>query len=110
MRRGDIYRVHRPGGPDPKHFRIYVVVSRNALAHFTYPTMICAPIYSRAHGIQTEVTVGIDEGLKHPSVIACDNLVSLEKSKLTDYVGSLSPDKLHELDLALCVALDIGSA
>jgi mRNA-degrading endonuclease toxin of MazEF toxin-antitoxin module len=33
--------------------------------------------------------------------------MSLEKSRLTDYVGELAPDKLRELDNALLVALGI---
>jgi mRNA-degrading endonuclease toxin of MazEF toxin-antitoxin module len=37
----------------------------------------------------------------------CDNLVSIRKMDLTDYVGSLSGAKLAELDNALRVALDL---
>ncbi len=51
--------------------------------------------------------VGIDEGLKHESSIHCDELVSLPKSVLTHYVGSLSPEKLEELNRAMKMALDI---
>ena len=35
--------------------------------------------------------------------------MSLEKSRLTDYVGELAPDKLRELDKALLLALGILS-
>jgi mRNA-degrading endonuclease toxin of MazEF toxin-antitoxin module len=37
----------------------------------------------------------------------CDNLVSIRKSDLTGYVGSLSRPKLAELDYALKMALDL---
>ena len=47
--------------------------------------------------------------LKHESAIQCDGLMSLEKSRLTDYVGELAPDKLRELDKALLLALGILS-
>jgi mRNA interferase MazF len=57
--------------------------------------------------LATEVTVGMDEGLKLPSVINCDQLTRLEKSLLTDYVGKLSSKKQHELRAALRVALDV---
>jgi mRNA-degrading endonuclease toxin of MazEF toxin-antitoxin module len=33
--------------------------------------------------------------------------MSLEKSRLTDHVGELAPEKLHELDDALLVTLEI---
>jgi mRNA interferase MazF len=51
--------------------------------------------------------VNIAEGLKHESAIQCDGLMSLEKSRLTDYVGDLASDKLRELDSALLIALGL---
>lgn len=75
-----------------------------------FSTVICAPVYSAYHGLSTQVLVGIEQGLKYDSSIHCDDLVSLPKSVLTDYVGSLSPAKLAELNLALRAALDIGNA
>jgi mRNA interferase MazF len=51
--------------------------------------------------------VGIDQGLKHQSWIMCDNLVSLRKSELTDYVGSLSSRELTELNRSLALALEL---
>jgi len=53
------------------------------------------------------VSVGIPEGLKHESAIHCDNLISLPKSSLTDYVGSLGPTKEAQLTGALSIALAI---
>jgi mRNA interferase MazF len=46
-------------------------------------------------------------GLKHESGIHCDELVSLPKSVLTNYVGMLTFKKVQELNKALCIALDI---
>jgi hypothetical protein len=37
----------------------------------------------------------------------CDNLVSIRKSELTNYVGALSMTQLSELSLALKMALDL---
>jgi mRNA interferase MazF len=45
--------------------------------------------------------------LKHDSCIRCDELVSIAKSDLTDFIGSLSPQKIQELNQALKAALDI---
>ena len=85
-------------------------MSRQVLIDSKFSTVICAPVYSAYHGLSTQVLVGIEQGLKHDSSIHCDDLVSLPKSVLTDYVGSLSPAKLAELNLALRAALDIGNA
>jgi len=51
--------------------------------------------------------VDVEDGLVHVSSIHCDALVSISKSALTDYLGTLSPEKLHLLDEALRVALDL---
>ena len=107
MRRGELYRVRRPGD-DPKKSRVFVVVSRQVLLDSGFSTVVCAPVFSDAHGLSTQVAVGELEGLKHPSAIFCDNLVSLSKADLTNYVGALSPAKIGELNRALRAALELG--
>jgi mRNA interferase MazF len=106
MRRGELYRVRKPGG-DPKQHRVFVVVSRQAVIESRFSTVICAPVFSSGEGLSTQVSVGIDQGLKHQSWIMCDNLVSLRKSELTDYVGSLSSRELTELNRSLALALEL---
>jgi len=104
MRRGEIYRVRRPGD-DPKLYRCFVVVSRQILIDSRFPTVICAPVLASGHGFSTQVAIGLDEGLKHDSWIFCDNLVSLRKVQLTSFVGTLGPTRIRELDRALKIAL-----
>ena len=106
MRRGELYRVFKPGG-DPKQYRIFAIVSRQALIDSRFSTVVCAPIFSSGAELSTQLSIGPDEGLKHQSWIMCDNLVSMRKSELTNYVGSLSGPKLAELDRALMMALDL---
>jgi mRNA interferase MazF len=107
MRRGEVYRVHRPEG-DPKRHRSYVVVSRQTVIDSRYSTVICAPVFTFGDGLLTQVAVGQNEGLKHESWVMCDNLRSLRKSDLNQFVGSLSKSKLDELDQALAIALGLG--
>jgi mRNA interferase MazF len=59
--------------------------------------------------LPTQVSVNTAEGVKHESAVQCDGLMSLEKSRLTDYVGELASDKLRELDSALLIALGLPS-
>jgi len=107
MRRGELYRVYKPGG-DPKEFRVFVIVSRQALIDSRFSTVVCAPVFSHGEGLATQVAIGPDEGMKHPCWVMCDNLVSIRKSELTNYVSSLSGVKLAALKEALKVALDIA--
>jgi mRNA interferase MazF len=106
VRRGELYRVFKPGR-DPKPYRIFAVVSRPAVIESRFSTVVCAPVFSNGEGLSTQVAIGPDEGIKHPSWIMCDNLASVRKSDLSDYVGSLSGSKLTELDEALKIALDL---
>ena len=107
LARGEIYLVSPPPGKDPKRARALVVVSRQTLCDSKADKLICAPINTEADGRSTEVPVGIEDGLKHNSVINCEQLVLVEKYRLTNYVGSLSSKKLALLRDALRIALDI---
>ena len=108
MRRGELYRVTRPSSRDPKKFRVFVIVSRQILIDSRFSTVICAPVYTAYEGLSSQVPVGIDEGLKHDSGIHCDELISLPKSMLTNYVGKLPPEKLDLLETALKIALQLN--
>ena len=107
MRRGDLFRVAKPGGADPKAFRVFAIVSRQAVIDSRFSTVVCAPVYSARHGLASQVAVGPDEGLKHESALHCDELVSLPKARLTRFVGRLSSSQVRDLDRALAAALDI---
>ena len=107
MKRGELYRVRHPKG-DPKRSRVFCVVSRSAVIDSSFSTVTCAPVYSARHGLSTQVPVGPAEGLKHESAIHCDELVSLPKSALTDFVGTLSPSTVGKLNQALAIALELA--
>lgn len=106
MKRGEIYRVHKPGG-DAKEYRAFVVLSRQVLIESRFATVICAPIFSNGQGLSTQVEVGPDQGLKQQSWIMCDNLISLKKADLGNYIGSLTAAKFNEVSRALKMALDL---
>lgn len=106
MKRGEVYRVHKPGG-DAKQHRLFVIVSRQVLIDSKFSTVICAPVFSNGQALSTQVAIGPEEGLKHPSWIVCDNLVSVRKTELSYFITQLSSAKLAELNRALRLALSI---
>lgn len=110
MRRGELYRLYKASSRDPKRYRVFVVMSRQILLDSRFSTAICSPVYSSFDGLSTQVPIGIEEGLKHESSIHCDELVSIPKSVLTNFVGTLSPSKIEELNHALAVAVGLDSA
>lgn len=107
MMRGELYRIPRPSRDDPKRHRVVVIVSRQPFIDSTSSTVICAPVYTSYHGLESQVLVGIEEGLKHSSSIHCDALLSLPKSVLTYYIGSIPAAKMRSLDHALAIALGL---
>jgi mRNA interferase MazF len=108
MRRGELYRVYQGAKNDPKNHRVFLVVSRQMLIDSKFSTVICAPVYSNYDSIPTQIEVGAEEGLKHDSAIYCDDLISIHKAMLTDYVGAISEAKMQEVNTALRIALATG--
>jgi mRNA interferase MazF len=107
VKRGDLYRVYKASKIDPKKQRVFVVVSRQIVIDSRFSTVICAPVYTKYHGLSTQVPAGPEVGLKHDSAIHCDELVSIPKSRLTNYIGRLNEEKLMHLREALMTAMDL---
>ena len=102
--RGDV--VWADLGP-PAGRRPVCVLTRDAAIE-VLNSITCAPITRTARGIRSEVAVNVDEGLPEPSVISCDNIITVPKHALDDErVGQIDVTKRAELDRALRYALDI---
>jgi mRNA interferase MazF len=106
--RGEIYRTRervpeRGGKPG-----FYVVVSRAFVAeHDAVSTVVCAPIYSQILGLTTEVVVGPRDGLPRACAVRCDFLTLMFKARLTEFVATLSSERITELNRAVATALDL---
>lgn len=93
-------------GP-PAGRRPVVVLTRDAACQ-VLAAVTCAPITRTVRGIRTEVGVGPPHGLPEPSVISCDNIMTVPKGDLDpEPVGQLDDITRAALDRALRYALDI---
>ena len=72
-----------------------------------YSTVICAPVYTAYDGLATQVPLGVEDGLKHDCSIHCDNLISLQKPVLTNFIATLTAEKVELLNQTLAIALDL---
>ena len=109
MKRGEIYRTQEKVPERGYKPGFYVVVSRNFIAgNEDISTIVCAPVYSEILGVKSEVELGVEDGLPHDSAIRCDFLTLMFKRKLTQFVGTLPPAKIKELNRALRYALELG--
>jgi len=57
-----------------------------------------------------QVPVEIGEGLKYSSSVYCDELVSIPKTVISNYIDTLSEQKLDQVNRALATVLAIKQA
>jgi mRNA interferase MazF len=101
VRRGEIWR-YRFKSPDK--LRPVVVLSRPEVIGLLHTVMV-APVTSTMRGAPSEVAIGVAEGLKHPSAINLDHVQTVEKARLSGYVGSLTSEKMRAVCRALAIAV-----
>jgi mRNA interferase MazF len=99
--RGEIWR-YRFNAPDKQ--RPVLVLTRQEVIGLLHTVMV-APVTSTIRGAPSEVVVGVKEGLKHESVVNLDHVQTVERARLTGYVGQLGPDRMREVCRALSIAV-----
>ena len=109
MKRGEVYFADldpvigsEQGGIRP------VLIIQNDLGNRFSPTVIVLPMTSRQGkaALRTHVTLLPPMGgVKKPSVILCEQVRTLEKSRLRRYLGRLTPEKLALVEQALAAAV-----
>jgi len=96
---------------------VLVVQNRRDNANPAYPFVLVAAVHSikpgeleklRRINHPTDFLLSPAEcGLKRPSVVFLNQLLTLHKNLLQDHIGSLPPAKLAELNVKLALALDL---
>ncbi len=109
VKRGDIfwYNFREKEGSLQRGLRPVVVVQNNVGNKFS-PTVIVAVITSQIKNNQpTQVNIKNYEeaGLKAPSKILTEQLKTIDKNFLLDYIGKLDGNTMKELDKALVVSI-----
>ena len=112
MKRGDIYRADldpvvgsEQGGIRP------VVIIQNNMGNLHSTTVIVAAVTTSAKKPHLPVHVAVsaeESGLRRDSVVLLEQVRTLEKSRLTTDLGSLSPDAMRRIDRALSLSLGTG--
>lgn len=98
--RGEIW-LYTFRAPDKR--RPVLVLSRQKAIDLLRAVLV-APITSAIHGAPSEVAVGIEEGLKHDSVVNLDQVQTVDQKRLRYFVGTVGPDKMREVCQALLIA------
>ena len=104
LNRGEIW-LYSFGPPDKR--RPVLILSRQEVIALL-DTVIVASITSTRRGSPSEVSVGIDEGLKHDSAVNLDHLNTVDKHRLRNFVGTISPEGMKRVCRALAIATSCG--
>lgn len=101
LARGEIW-LHTFSTPDKR--RPVLILSRDSALAFMR-TALVAPITSTVHGLPSEVVIGADQGLKHPSAVNLDHVQTVRQSDLAVFVGAVTPAQMRQVCQALSVAV-----
>lgn len=101
VNRGEIW-LYEFKPPDKR--RPVVVITRQSVIGLLRTVMV-APVTTTIRGIPSEVIVGEPEGLRRPSVINLDHVQTVERRLLRKQIGHCDPDKMHEVCVALAMAV-----
>jgi mRNA interferase MazF len=99
--RGDIW-MYRFAPPDKR--RPVLVLSRDKALEYLRTATI-APISTKAHGVASEVRVGIDGGLKTESVVNLDHIATVPQVELRTFLGHLDERRMRSVCAAIEIAL-----
>ncbi len=100
LSRGDIWLCAFPA-PDKR--RPVLVISRQELLEVWHTAMV-VPITRSIRGAPTELELGVEDGLKTASAANLATIDSVRQDRLVRYVGTIRPEKLARLCVALGVA------
>ena len=87
-----------------------VLIIQNERGNRFSPTVICAAMTSRMnkHDLPTHVWIAAqDSGLKKDSIVLCEQIRTLEKSRLRVFAGHIGDLAMQRVNRALACALEL---
>ena len=103
MKRGEVWWVDFPA---PTGRRPAVLMSRNQ-AYRVRAAVTVVPLTRTIRNIASEVPLGPTDGVPKTSVANADDVTTIPKARLQEYLTTLSTAKLALLERALKFALDL---
>ena len=110
MKRGDIWwaSLERPVGSEPGYRRPVLIIQADAFTRSRINTVIAAVITANLRLAQAPGNVRLSKrasSLKEESVINVSQLITLDKSFLSEWAGRITPAKQREVDEGLRLVL-----
>lgn len=101
MRRGEVWWADLP---PPDRRRPVVLISRD-LAYDIRGFVTIAPVTTRIRGISAEVRLGPTDGLPRECVVNLDNINTIDKGMLQQFIVDLTQEKIRAVEEAIRFAL-----
>lgn len=111
IKKGDIYYADltpvigsEQGGIRP------VLIIQNDIGNRHSPTVIAAAITSRLdkHSLPTHVPLDADNGLCQNSIVLLEQVRTIDRSRLREYIGRMDAGRLRAVDQALAVSFGMN--
>ena len=105
MKRGEIY-WYTFKSPDKR--RPVLILTRSAVIPYLN-TVTIAPITTRIRDIPSEVFITIDDGMPTDCAAIFDNIQTVDKSKIGEFITHLSLERLEEVSEAIYFVLGLDN-
>jgi len=105
MKRGEVY-WYTFKSPDKRS--PVLILTRSAVIPYLN-TVTIAPITSRIRDIPSEVFMTIDDGMPADCAVNFDNIQTVDKSKIGEFITQLSLERLEEVSEAIYFALGLDN-
>ena len=109
FKRGDVYLANLgntegsiQGGTRP------VVIIQNNMGNRFSPTLIIAPVTSRMTKKNIPTHVKIKNKLAKESIVLLEQIRTINKSELKNYITTLDENNIKDINKAICVSLGMN--
>lgn len=111
VRRGQLWWVDwKPGPGSEQRGRRPALVIQNETGNRYAATTIVASVTTRGRALPIVVPVSASEsGLPSDSFVNLAHILTVDKSRLLQRCGDLSPGKMREVDRAIMISLGLGT-
>lgn len=110
--RGDLYYADlgKGVGSEQEGYRPVVIIQNNTGNRYS-PTVIVAAISSKVTTkakLPTHDHLAAENGLKLPSIVLSEQLRTIDKRRLTEYIGHISEQQMRGIDKTLSVSIGLN--
>ncbi|MBI2566289.1 MAG: type II toxin-antitoxin system PemK/MazF family toxin [Candidatus Schekmanbacteria bacterium] len=112
MRQGELYWLNFPGvGSEPRYRRPALVVQQDAFNRSAIATTVVAALTSNLRLAEMPGNVRLKKGeggLEHASVVNASQIYTVDRGRLSEPIGTLSPTRMAEVLRGVSLVLGLS--